>query len=186
MHLHLVDTNSELVLAWTNAFRRFPEVEIRHENLLAIAEHCVVSPANSYGFMDGGIDAAYCAFFGRSIEGKVKEAIALRSEKMLPVGSSLSVATGNARIPYLIVAPTMTMPEAVESQNCYRAMRAILRIADQQQEIAKKIFCPGLGTGVGMVPPENAAAMMAQAYQDWKTTARSLVANANDKSSEPS
>lgn len=121
MRLHLVDISSRLVAAWTEAFGRFPEVEIQPENLLAIAEHCVVSPANSYGFMDGGIDAAYWAFFGRVIEQRVKEAIDRRPERMLPVGASLSVPTGHARIPYLIVAPTTTVPEAVESRNCYRA-----------------------------------------------------------------
>lgn len=167
MRLHLVDLNHNLVTAWTEAFRNFPEVTIRQGDLLSIAVHSVVSPANSYGFMDGGIDAAYCAFFGAGIEQKVKAAIARRPEGMLPVGASLAIATGHAHIPYPIVAPTMTMSEAVESQNCYRAMRAILRIVDTQSEIARAVFCPGLGTGVGMVPPENAAAMMAQAYKDW-------------------
>ncbi len=169
MRLHLVDLNHRLVTAWTEAFKDFRDVTIRQGNLLSIAENCAVSPANSDGFMDGGIDAAYYAFFGATIEQKVKAVIARRPEKMLPVGASVAIATGHARIPYLIVAPTMTMPEAVESQNFYRAMRAILRIADAQPEIARDIFCPGLGTGVGMVPPENAAAMMAQAYRDWIT-----------------
>jgi O-acetyl-ADP-ribose deacetylase (regulator of RNase III) len=73
-------------------------------------------------------------------------------------------------VPYLIVAPTMTMPEEVASNNCYRAMRAVLRIADAYPEVAEEIFCPGLGTGVGMVPPRNSAAMMAQAFRDWKSS----------------
>jgi O-acetyl-ADP-ribose deacetylase (regulator of RNase III) len=167
VRLHLIDLNSDLVEAWTDAFKAFPDVTVRQGDLLAVAEHCVVSPANSYGFMDGGIDAAYCAFFGAEIEKKVREAIALRPEQMLPVGASLVVSTGHARIPYLILAPTMIMPEEVGSQNCYRAMRAVLRIAEAQPEIARDVFCPGLATGVGMVPPRNAAAMMAQAYRDW-------------------
>lgn len=50
-----------------------------------MAEHCVVSPANSYGFMDGGIDAAYRSFFGLQIERTVQEAVARRPEGRLPV-----------------------------------------------------------------------------------------------------
>jgi len=166
MNLHLVDLNSDLIRAWTDAFSPFPEVTIEHGDLLAVARHCVVSPANSFGFMDGGIDAAYRAFFGAHIETKVREAVTRRPEGHLPVGASLVIQTGNQRVPFLIVAPTMVLPEPVVSGNCYRAMRAILRVATG--EIGQDVYCPGLGTGVGMVPPENAATMMAQAYRDWK------------------
>jgi O-acetyl-ADP-ribose deacetylase (regulator of RNase III) len=168
MHLHLVDYNGRLVNAWTEAFAKFPEVTIQQGDLLAVAEHCVVSPANSYGFMDGGIDAAYRAFFGAQIERTVQEAVTRRPEGHLPVGASLVVRTGHARVPFMIVAPTMTVPEQVESRNSYRAMRAILRIVGSDPEVGRSIYCPGLGTGVGMVPPDNAAAMMAEAYRDWK------------------
>jgi hypothetical protein len=80
MRLHLVDHNRHLVNAWTKAFREFPEVTVEQGDLLAIAEHCVVSPANSYGFMDGGIDAAYRAFFGAQIERTVQDAVTRRPE----------------------------------------------------------------------------------------------------------
>lgn len=171
MRLHLVDYNGQLVSAWNKAFAQFPEVTIQEGDLLAVAEHCVVSPANSHGFMDGGIDAAYRAFFGAQIERVVQDAVQRRPEGHLPVGSSLVVRTGNERIPFLIVAPTMTMPEQVESRNCYRAMRAMLRAADADKKVGYDVYCPGLATGIGMVPPENAAAMMAEAYRDWKRAA---------------
>ncbi len=166
MNLHLVDFNGHVVNAWAEAFSAFPEVTIQQGDLLAVAKNSVVSPANSYGFMDGGIDAAYRTFFGPQIERKVQEAVTRRPEGHLPVGASLVVPTGHQRVPFLIVAPTMTVPEQVMSNNCYRAMRAILRVATG--EVGQHIYCPGLATGVGMVPPENAAAMMAQAYRDWK------------------
>ena len=118
--------------------------------------------------MDGGIDAAYRAFFGPQIERAVQDAIARRPEGHLPVGASLAVRTGHARVPFLIVAPTMLVPEQVESRNSYRAMKAVLRVVRAQPEVGPEIYCPGLATGVGMVAPENAAAMMAEAYRDWK------------------
>src|SRR5438132_1770631 len=155
MQLHLVDLNEEMTEAWRKSFSRFPEVTVQQADLLEVAQNCVVSPANSYGFMDGGIDAAYCAFFGPEIERRVREAIARRPEGHLPVGAGLFVHTGHIRVPYLIVAPTMTVPESVYSKNCYRAMMAVMRIAGAEAEVGRDVYCPGLGTGVGMVPPDN-------------------------------
>jgi hypothetical protein len=83
VRLHLVDINEDLVEAWRDAFKEFPNVTIQQANLLAAVEHCVVSPANSYGFMDGAIDAAFRAFFGGEIELKVRASIARRPEGML-------------------------------------------------------------------------------------------------------
>jgi O-acetyl-ADP-ribose deacetylase (regulator of RNase III) len=183
MNLHLVDYNGHLVTAWIEAFKQFAEVSIEQGDLLTVARHCVVSPANSYGFMDGGIDAAYRAFFGAQLERRVREAVTQRPEGHLPVGASLVVRTGHQRVPFMIVAPTMTVPEQVESRNCYRAMRAILRIACADTEVGRDVFCPGLATGVGMVPPRNAAAMMAEAYRDWK---RSVEPDAVPDSRQPS
>jgi O-acetyl-ADP-ribose deacetylase (regulator of RNase III) len=168
MNLHLVDFDGSLVNAWVKAFKPFPEVTIQQGDLLTVARHCVVSPANSYGFMDGGIDAWYRAFFGTQIERAVQDAINRRPEGHLPVGARLVVRTGNENVPFMIVAPTMAMPEQVESRNCYRAMWAILRIAGAHAEVGRDVYCPGLATGVGMVPPEHAATEMAQAYSDWK------------------
>jgi len=168
MTLHLVGVNAQLVRAWRKAFRRFPEVSIHKGDILGIAEHCIVSPANSYGFMDGGIDLAYRKFFGAQIERTVQEAIARRPEGHLPVGAALVVRTGHGRVPYLIVAPTMTMPEAVGSDNSYRALRAVLRLAGADSEVGRSLYCPGLATGTGKVLPNEAAQMMMLAYADWK------------------
>lgn len=168
MRLQLVDLNEAVVSAWAAAFSQFPEVSIHHADILELAENCLVSPANSHGFMDGGVDSAYRDFFGERIEQKVQEAILRRPEGHLPVGASLVVRTDHPRVPYLIVAPTMTMPEVVEPRNCYRAMRALLRVAGESADISRNVFSPGLATGVGRVAPEAAALMMAEAYRDWK------------------
>ena len=168
LHLHLIDTNPAVAATLRAAFSQFPEVTTVHGDLLATAHNAIVSPANIAGFMDGGIDAAFRRFFGPSIETKVRNAIATRPEGHLPIGASLIIETRHPRIPFLIVAPTMLSPEPIDSTNCYRAMRAILRIAQRDLRISPALFCPGLGTGVGQVPPEEAAHQMAKAYADWK------------------
>ena len=72
MSLHLVDLDSNLVAAWREAFASCPEVAIDQANILQVARDCLVSPANSFGYMDGGIDAAYRDFFGPEIEHRVR------------------------------------------------------------------------------------------------------------------
>ena len=94
--------------------------------------------------------------------------MARRPEGHLPVGASIVIRTGHHHVPFLIVAPTMTVPEMAESGNCYRAMRAILRVAGSAAQVGHNVYCPGLATGVGMVPPQEAANAMARAYSDWK------------------
>jgi len=164
---HLVDTDSDVVEALREAFSGFPDVTCAQGDILEVAWNTLVSPANSYGFMDGGIDAAYSAFFGPAVQISVQEAINRRPEGHLPVGASLAVRTGHQRVPYLIVAPTMQTPEPVPSLNCYRAMRALLRVAETDEDLARDVFCPGLATGTGRVAPQDAAREMVRAYLDW-------------------
>jgi O-acetyl-ADP-ribose deacetylase (regulator of RNase III) len=174
IRLELVDQDPVVVRALSAAFACFPEVSVLEGDLLDAARHSAVSPANSYGFMDGGIDQRFQAFFGPQLERDVRDAILRRPEGHLPVGASLVIATRHARIPYLIVAPTMLMPEHVAAQNAYRALRAVLRLATTAPIEGGPIFCPGMTTGVGGVAPEEAAAAMATAYADW-TAAQLLV-----------
>jgi O-acetyl-ADP-ribose deacetylase (regulator of RNase III) len=168
MRLHFVDTDGNVVEELRRAFAGFDEVVCAAGDILAVAHGALVSPANSYGFMDGGIDAAYSAFFGSQLQVAVQEAINLRPEGFLPVGASLAVRTGHPRIPILIVAPTMHTPEEVPPEHCYRAMRAVLRLVQADRTIGSDVFCPGLATGTGRVPPANAAGEMYRAYVDWR------------------
>ena len=174
MKLHLIDINAALVRAWQAEFAAFPEVDIQCDNILSVAHHCIVSPANSHGFMDGGIDDQYRHFFGTQIERTVQHAIRLRPQGVLPVGSSLVVPTGHSGIPWLIVAPTMEMPEPVPAHHSGRALRAVLRLVDKHPELDADIFCPGLATWTGQVPPDLAAQEMAAAYRHWRDQHRPL------------
>jgi O-acetyl-ADP-ribose deacetylase (regulator of RNase III) len=102
------------------------------------------------------------------LQSTVQDAINRRPGGLLPVGASLAVRTGHPRIPFLIVAPTMHTPEEVPSENCYRAMRAVLRLVQTETAIGSEVFCPGLATGTGRVPPADAAREMLRAFKDWR------------------
>lgn len=167
MKLHLVDTKDRVTHAWRRHFDPFPEVEILTGNILKIAKHAIVSPANSHGFMDGGIDLQYLNFFGLKIQDRVQEAIARRSNSLLPVGAALAVPTDHSTIPWLIVAPTMEMPGEVPPINANRTLRAIFRLIRDNPHLNGDIYCPGLATGIGRVSPDDAAREMASAFADW-------------------
>ena len=61
----------------------------------------------------------------------------------------------------------MLTPEEVPMDHCYRAMRAVLRLIRAEPEIGREVFCPGLATGTGRVPPADAAEQIFRAYDDW-------------------
>ena len=168
MTIWLVDVNPDMVEAWKKEFQGADGVVVQCGDILEIAENTVVSPANSYGFMDGGIDRAYTDFFGLKPQEEIQRLIASRPEGFLPVGAAVLVKTGNRKIPYMIAAPTMMTPGQVNAANAFFAMSAILRIAGQNRDIVEKLFCPGLATGVGGVSCERAAKEMATAYWKWK------------------
>lgn len=63
----------------------------------------------------------------------------------------------------------MYIPGAVNSVNCFYAMLSTLRTAYKYPNAIKKVFCPGLATGIGNVPFDDAAKEMALAYNKWKS-----------------
>jgi O-acetyl-ADP-ribose deacetylase (regulator of RNase III) len=87
----------------------------------------------------------------------------------LLIGEAIVVPTEDARTPWLICAPTMRVPMKIRTSiNAYLAMKAILIAArEHRSEIPiESVAVPGLGTGIGQLAPELAAAQMAQAYRE--------------------
>ena len=124
-----------------------------------------VSPANSFGFMDGGIDLVYSRMMFPKVETNIKRMIGrigldFEGRDYLPIGCTLAVPTEFRANQYMICAPTMLLPQNVsETQNAYYAMYAILRLVHKLIINAKlkikKLYIPGLGTGIGGIEPDN-------------------------------
>ena len=70
----LCDILPNLVREWRRVFAAHPDVEIQCGDLLEVEADAYVSPANSLGIMDGGIDAALSARFPR-VDARVQAAI---------------------------------------------------------------------------------------------------------------
>lgn len=158
------DIDTDVINALKNHFASVNEVRFKVGNLLDSASNVVLSPANSYGFMDGGIDHDYYSFFGKGLQTKIHEKVRSRPEGFLPVGASELIETGHKKIPYLILAPTMLHPEIIPAYNVFRAFRAALRCI-KDHKLNYPVYSPGFGTGVGNVDPDEAAKMMFEAYR---------------------
>jgi O-acetyl-ADP-ribose deacetylase (regulator of RNase III) len=166
----LCDQRPDIVRAWMSAFAAFPEVDVREGDLLDVESDAYVSPANSYGIMDGGIDYILRERF-INIEERVQTAIS-DIGLSLPVGLAVVVETHDLDVPYLICAPTMVTPSYVgSSRNAFLAMSALLSAVDEFNEetgdVISSIGIPGLCTGIGAMDPMDSAVQMAQAYADW-------------------
>jgi O-acetyl-ADP-ribose deacetylase (regulator of RNase III) len=172
-HLILVDPMVDLCEAWQGHFQGLPGVSIeigRFEDLPRF--DCMVSAANSFGLMDGGVDAAITDFFGPSLPVAVQRRILDEYLGEQPVGTSMIVETGHPSHPFVAHTPTMRVPMAIaRTDNVYRAMWAML-IAVRRHNLSHErkievVACPGLGTKTGRVPPKVAARQMAIAYRNW-------------------
>lgn len=68
MKLILCDTNTTLCKEWETLFAQEKNVEVVNARFEDVEEYdCLVSPANSFGIMDGGMDAAIVKYFGPSL-----------------------------------------------------------------------------------------------------------------------
>ena len=157
MKLILVAPNSQLFAAFQQHFSYLPNIEIVNDYFEWLPEFdCLVSPANSFGMMDGGMDAAIIRFFGHSLMTKVQQYILKEFFGEQPVGTSFIVETGHPKHPFLAHTPTMRVPMSIAGTDIpYVAMWAMLLAVRRYNQSSDRkigsIACPGLGTGIGRV-----------------------------------
>jgi O-acetyl-ADP-ribose deacetylase (regulator of RNase III) len=166
MKIILSAIDSNLILAWKELFGNEENVQITEEDITTLECDAIISPANSFGFMDGGLDYALSTRFGWDLEKRLQQKIKELPEGELLIGQSIIMETGDEKVPFLISAPTMRIPtnfNIATSINAYLAMKAILIKAKNDSRISS-IAIPGLCTGCGRMNPEIAAKQMFQAY----------------------
>ncbi|WP_445721390.1 macro domain-containing protein [Flavobacterium sp.] len=168
LQVKLVYREEELGTAWKEDFKECPNVTIIGQDILEVECDAIVSPANSFGFMDGGLDLHLSEKLGWHLQEELQAQIAQLDERELLIGKSITLATGNEKIPFLISAPTMRVPMSFNiatSVNAYLAMKAIL-IACKKNEAIKTVAIPGLATGCGRMPFHIASSQMFLAYDE--------------------
>lgn len=151
-------------------------MRVHRGSALDVQVQAVVSPANSFGWMRGGIDAVYSGAFPQ-VEELVRSAVLAFHGGELPVGEALAVPTGAPMPAWLISAPTMRQPGETlpaDTVHPYLAARAVFRLWQSGQldegvlirEVVQSIALPGLGTGVGGVEPATCARQVMAAWDE--------------------
>ena len=88
MDIILSSLDSPLADAWEKFCGELACVVIQRGSILDLKCDAVVSPANSFGFMDGGIDMAYSQHFGWHVQERLQELIRQQHHGELLVGRS--------------------------------------------------------------------------------------------------
>jgi len=183
MKIYLLDRNSEIINAWKQYFADIEDVIIVQDDFGHFMDttevECIVSPANSYGLMDGGYDLAITEWFGEGLMKKVQEYILKSYRGEQPIASSFIVDTGIKGIK-LIHTPSMRIPSVIKEPTIvYHCTRSALLTAMGND--VKSIVLPAFGGCCGCVPPEILSKMMYEAcYQvmnppkelDWEYATR--------------
>lgn len=163
MKIYLIDQNSKLVDCWKQEFENLDDVVPMCGDYFSQRADAVVSPANSHGIMDGGIDKRIRDYFGPELEKVIQKKIELNYHGEMPVGVADFVFLSNAKFQSVIFAPTMRSPEDVSNTlNAYVVFRAILLHAIKNE--LESFVCCGLCTGIGKMTPEDCARQMRMAY----------------------
>jgi O-acetyl-ADP-ribose deacetylase (regulator of RNase III) len=170
LHIHLRAYHTGMFYAWEKLFSEFDNVTISQGDILTQKADAIVSAANSFGYMDGGLDLVYSMHFGWELEKRVRALLLAEHDGELPVGQAVIVPTERDDIPWLISAPTMRVPSPIaDTVNVYLAFRAVLQAVRRHNKLhpqkpIRSILCPALGTGEGRMPWERAAWQMYYAY----------------------
>jgi O-acetyl-ADP-ribose deacetylase (regulator of RNase III) len=174
--LVLVAVDAPMTQAWRTLAADRPGLVVHEGSVTDVDVDAVVSPANSFGFMGGGIDAVYARWFP-GISGQVRAASGADRGRELPVGEAVIVPTGAPRPAWLVSAPTMRQPGErlpADGAAARAAAGAVLRLwrdgslpdGRRVRDIVHTIALPGLGTGVGGLSPEVCAAQVGAAWDE--------------------
>lgn len=190
---YLRDIKRKMVDEWKQKFRKYDDRVKASEGDIFIgtpAVDAVVSPANAFGFMDGGIDRVFSELFGWQMQERLQKVIREDYDGENFVGNALiipaydkqpdkehllklqtqSISNGKP-IKYLIHVPTMRVPkDVIDSTNAYLAFRGVILAVQKHNrnphnEPIRSVLCPGLGTAVGRMPFNRCAYQMLQAFE---------------------
>ena len=131
-----------------------------------------VSPGNSLGFMDGGIDQAYMDMFPGIVK-RVKKAYAkadtfnVIGQPFLPIGAAVHVEMEDDKKNAFIAAPTMWLPQDVsKTNNAYHATKAVMHIWEGADDPERLLMLPAMCCGFGKMKWEESATQMKRAILD--------------------
>jgi len=141
---------------------------IEKGDLTKISCDAIVNPANSFGYMGGGVAGAIKRAGGFIIE---KEAV---SKAPIPVGKAVVTTAGSLQCKYVIHAPTMKQPAInISVNNVKLATKAAFDLGVKLK--LKSIAIPGMGTGVGGVATCDAAKVIVEIAKEFENKFEKII-----------
>lgn len=138
-----------------------PVIEVKKASIATIDVDAIVNPANSFGYMGGGVAGVIKRVGGNIIE---EEAI---QQAPIQIGQAVLTSAGDLVCEKVIHAPTMHNPaELTDPHKVLCAVKAALELADK--EGFKTLAMPGMGTGVGGLDKQEAANTIVKAIKEMK------------------
>ncbi len=167
MKIYLLDNNPVICKTWDLYFNGESDVEIVCDEFKHFMDttdvECIVSPANSFGKMDGGYDLAISEWFAWKQQSLVKEYISKHYYGEQPVGTSFILDTG-IKGKKLIHTPTMRTPGSIkEPLIVYQCMRTTLMLALNNG--INSIVIPAFGGLCGGLSPQVICELMWKGYE---------------------
>lgn len=133
-------------------------VKVVHGDITKVEADAIVNPANSFGYMGGGVALAIKRVGGEEIE---SEAV---SKAPIAIGKAVATTAGKLKATFVIHAPTMVNPAGETDKEKVRLATSVaLKCAEEKN--AKSVAFPGMGTGVGGLPYKVAAEAMVEAIK---------------------
>lgn len=166
MKIYIIDRSAEKLRPIRRYFENEASVTVVHSDFESFMKtnhvECIVSPANSFGMMDGGYDLAITNWFGDQLQKRVQKYLIENLYGEQPVGTSIYIDAGRDN-QSLIHTPSMRTPQAIKDPLIvYQCMRSTLMCALQHG--VKSILIPLFGGATGMLDKEVIAEMMWLAY----------------------
>jgi len=148
----------------------------------------IVSPANSYGIMEGGFDMHLNNYLSNELNYKdfikmIQKQLSKKVNLLQQPGSAILLETNNSKCPYLIHSPTMQIPSIIYNKEIvywciYNILTLIYNhnencIKDKETKI-NTICMPGMGTGCGQLTYKDFVKLLYLAYKHFKQNIKKI------------
>lgn len=165
MKIYLLDIDKSMTDEWEKEFGNDYGIEIVNDNFKHFMDthediDGIVSPANSFGIMDGGYDKAIINYLGENAQTNVYTILDLLFDGYQPIGTSCPISFYKYTI---LHTPTMRYPEEIiDKRVIFDCMYNCLVCAKKAN--LKSIVIPAFGACTGKVPRSTVAKLMHLAY----------------------
>ncbi len=136
------------------------KIEIVNDNIFEVDVQAIVNPANSYGYMGGGLALELRELCGQEVEDEIVH------HAPIPIGHAVITSGGSQQF-QIIHSPTMEQPAGYTDIEIVRQATFAALVCAEENDLESIAF-PGMGTGVGGLDKKEAAKAMFEVILNFK------------------